>query len=32
MQTVAGKRFSLEVRVANIEKKVFGASQESAHQ
>jgi hypothetical protein len=26
------KRLQLEVRVTNIEKKVFGASQEPAHQ
>ena len=26
------KRLTLEVRVTNIEKKVFGASQEPAHQ
>jgi hypothetical protein len=26
------KRLTLEVRVTNIEKKVFGASQDPAHQ
>jgi chaperonin cofactor prefoldin len=32
VKTNLDKRLTLEVRVANIEKKVFGASQEPAHQ
>ena len=32
VKTNLDKRLTLEVRVTNIEKKVFGASQEPAHQ
>jgi hypothetical protein len=32
VKTSLDKRLQLEVRVTNIEKKAFGASQESAHQ
>jgi hypothetical protein len=32
VKTNLDKRLTLEVSVANIEKKVFGASQEPAHQ
>jgi hypothetical protein len=32
VKTNLDKRLTLEVRMTNIEKKVFGASQEPAHQ